>query len=152
MTTRKIPKDAFEYYVSLGPSRSYQLTAEHYEVSKRAVTKHAGREGWADRLSKIEEKARAKSDDKLVESLGEMRDRHLMTVKAMHARALVALKQYPLNSGMEAMRGAELAIKLERLIVGEPSERTTVDVAAVTKREVERWLELPEGADGKDNQ
>ena len=58
----KIPSDAFEYYVSLGPGRSYRSVAEHYEVTKRAVTKHAAREGWAERLDKIEQEAREGSD------------------------------------------------------------------------------------------
>jgi len=43
---RKIPADAFDYYASLGPDRSYRAVAERYGVSKRAVTKHAAAEGW----------------------------------------------------------------------------------------------------------
>ncbi len=34
----KIPPDALEYYLVLGPDRSYQKVADHYGVSKRAVT------------------------------------------------------------------------------------------------------------------
>ena len=97
--TGKIPSDAFEYYVSLGPGRSYRAVAEHYEVTKRAVTKHAGREGWAERLDKIEQEARDDSDMRLIEVLRETHERHLKTVRAMQARALAALKQYPLASG-----------------------------------------------------
>ena len=70
---RKIPSDAFEFYVSLGPSRSYQAVADHYDVTKRAVTQCATREGWAERLSKLEREAREKSDQKLGESMEEMR-------------------------------------------------------------------------------
>ncbi len=81
----------------------------------------------------------------LVEVLRETHDRHLKTVRFMQARALTALKQFPLTNGMEAMRATELAIKLERLIVGEPSERTET-VELVTKREMERWL-VPAGED-----
>ena len=141
----KIPSDAFEYYVSLGPGRSYRSVAEHYEVTKRAITKHAAREGWSERLDNIEQEAREESDMRLVEVLRETHDRHLKTVRFMQARALTALKQFPLTNGMEAMRATELAIKLERLIVGEPSERTET-VELVTKREMERWL-VPAGED-----
>ena len=42
----KIPPDALEYYLGLGPDRSYQKVADHYGVSKRAVTKLAARERW----------------------------------------------------------------------------------------------------------
>ena len=38
---RKIPPDAFAYYFSLGPNRSYLAVAKHFGVSKQAVTKLA---------------------------------------------------------------------------------------------------------------
>jgi hypothetical protein len=41
---------------------------------------------------------------------------------------------------MESIRAAELAIKLERLIAGESSERTEISVAEVVQRETQRWL------------
>ena len=145
--TRKIPDDAFERYVALGPGRSYRLLAQSLGVSKRGITKHAAQERWAERLGKIEQEARVKSDEKLVDVLGEARERHLKTVRAMQARALDALRKYPLNSGMEAVKAAELAIKLERIIVGEPSERTSVDIADVTRKEMERWLTTRDDSD-----
>ena len=52
----------------------------------------------------------------------------------------LALQQYPLSSGMEAMRAAEMVIKLERLIFGEPSERTAVSVEDTIRSEYERWM------------
>ncbi len=134
--TRKIPPDAFEYYVSLGPTRSYHTVAERYEVTTRAVTKCAARERWSERLVKIEQDARERCDRKLGDVFEEARERHLMTLKAMHARALTALKQYPLSSGMDAMRAAEMVIKLERLVMGEASERTEMTIEEVTKREL----------------
>ena len=149
--TRKIPPEAFEYYVGLGQDRSYRTVAEHYSVTTRAIAKCAARENWVERLEKIEAEGRSSADAKLaskvekrqeerLDASGEMEDRHLKTVKAMHARALTALKQYPLNSGMEAMRAAEMCIKLERLIMGEASERTEMSVEEITKREMGRWL------------
>jgi hypothetical protein len=121
---RKIPADAFEHYVALGPQRSHQAVAEHYGVSKRAVSKCAVREGWSERLARIEKESRERSDERIGNALDEMRERHLKTLRAMNVRALAALKQFPLESGMEAMRAAEMAIKLERLVLGEPTERT----------------------------
>ncbi len=54
----KIPPDAFEYYLGLGPGRSYGAVAEEYGVTKRAVTKLAARENWQQRIHKIERKPR----------------------------------------------------------------------------------------------
>ena len=75
----KIPPDAFEFYVALGPDRSYQRVADHYDVSKRGVAKHAGRESWPSRLDRIEREVRERSEEKLVESLEKMRTRHLVS-------------------------------------------------------------------------
>ena len=145
----KIPPEAFDFYVSLGPSRSYQAVAAEYGVTKRAVVKFASREGWTDRLQSIQAESRAKGDQRIVESLEEMRERHLMTLKVMNARAVAALKQYPLSSAMEAMRAAEMVIKLERLIVGDPGERTALSVEEITRREMENWLEGGDEADAE---
>ena len=145
--TRKIPSDAFDCYVSMGEGRSYEKVASKYGVSKRAITDCAKREKWAERLDNIEEESRRKSDEKLVEAIQEMRERHLRTIKAMNGRALEAMREYPLASGMEAMKAAEMAIKLERLIAGEPTERTA-SVEEITRREVQSLLVVEETDDG----
>ena len=49
--TKRIPDDAFSFYASLGPTRSYQAVADRYWVSKRAVVKHAAKEKWAEQSS-----------------------------------------------------------------------------------------------------
>ena len=54
----KIPPDALQYYLGLGLDRSYQKVADHYGVSKRAVTKLAARERWQDKVIELERKAR----------------------------------------------------------------------------------------------
>ena len=138
--SQKIGPDGFKFYVSLGPGRSYKAVADHYGVTKRAVTKRAASEGWQQRLDAIEQQAREREDKELVEVVSEMRERHLITARAIQNRALAAIKAYPLTSGMEAVRAAELAIKLERIIVGEPSERTAMSVEEVTKREIQDLL------------
>lgn len=147
---RKIPEDAFEQYVAMGVERSYQALADACGVTKRAVTKLAAKDGWSARLSKIEREVREKGDQKMVESIEEIRSRHLKTLKAMNARAISALQQYPLNSAMEAMRAAEMVIKLERLIVGEPSQRTEMTVEEVTRREMHALLEVADDEPDED--
>ena len=58
----------------------------------------------------------------------------------MNARALEALKTYPLRTGWDGIRAAEAAVKLERLIIGEPTDRSAVSVESVVRREYERWM------------
>ena len=64
MGQRRLPPEAFETYVSLGPGRSYAKVAEEYGVSKRTVTRAADHENWQERLAAVEARARAQADEK----------------------------------------------------------------------------------------
>ena len=48
--TNKLPTEAYEYYIAIGPKRSYSAVAKRYGVSKRSVTKRARRDKWQDRV------------------------------------------------------------------------------------------------------
>lgn len=133
----KIPGDAFDFYVGLGPTRSYQAVADRYGVTKRAVVKYSSKDRWTERLREVHEKARAESDKSLADELVEVRDRHKKMLRAMATRALTGLKDYPLRSGIEAIRAAELVIKLERIIHGDPTDRGEDSLEAITKREIQ---------------
>jgi hypothetical protein len=128
MPRRKLGDEAFAYWVSLGAGRSYQPVADYCKVVKRTVVSAAKRDNWVERLAKIEREAQAKADLKLQESVEAVKIRHSKMLRAMAARAAKALQDYPLNSGMEAIKAAEIVIKLERIIAGEPSERTAIDI------------------------
>ncbi len=136
----KIPPDAFEYYLGLGPGRSYGSVAEEYSVTKRAVTKLAARGKWQERILEIERKARRASDDKAAETLEQMNDRHLKSLRVIQGKALEALKAMPLNTAMEGARCLDLGIKQERVIRGEPSDRSALTVEEKIRSEYENWL------------
>ena len=149
---RKIPPEAFEHYYGMGPGRSYQAVADHYGVTKRAVTDFASREGWTERLDAIEQEARERSDKRIVESLDEMNERHLKLVRVVQAKALEALKSMPIHSAMEAARALDMTIKQERVIRGEPGDRSAVSVENVIRREYERWMTDGDGDDVEDTE
>lgn len=142
---RRLTSDAFTYYVSLGPARSYQAVAEKYGVTKRAVTKAAAREDWAKRIAAIEEEARKTTDAKLAGDLAEMNLRHRKILTAMAARAAKALQEFPLTNGMDGIKAAALVIKMERLLAGEPTDRSAVDIEEVTRRELKELLVVRAG-------
>ncbi len=147
--TRKIPPDAFSYYVGLGLDRSYQALADHYAVSKQAVVKAAKRDRWQERLVEIERKAQEGADQRAVDNLEAMNGRHLKTLQAIQARALEALRTMPLASAMEAVRALDMCITKERLVRGEPSDRTAVSVEDAIRREYDRWM-VPKDSTGED--
>ena len=136
----KIPQEAFDAYFGLGPGRSYQVIADRLGVTKRSVTKFAAKHQWQERVAEIEARARAATEQKAVESLEAMNDRHLKTLRAIQARALEVLKEKPLQTAMDAVRALGIAIREGRLIRGEPSIRTAHSVEEVIRREFSSWM------------
>ena len=114
----RIPPEAFEHYRALGPGRSYAAVAAHYGVSVRGVTKRALKENWQGRLATIEREAQRKQDERAVEDLQAVNERHLKTARAVLARGLEALRSLPLTTAVTAVRAIESAVKLERLVLG----------------------------------
>ena len=145
----RIPEDGFAFYYSLGPERSLRAVAEEYGVSKQAVAKVAKRENWQERVRAIDAEAKEKVDRQLAETVEEMNLKHLKFLKVVQAKALEALKAMPLSSAMEGIRGLEMAIRQERLIRGEPTDRDELSIAEVVERESRRWLrEMEDGSEG----
>ena len=147
MARRKLPVDAFEHYFALGHERSYRAVADHYRVSKTAVANLAEREKWQAQVIARERQAREALEQKSVETLEQMNERHIKLCKLIQKKALDALRSMPISAAMEAVRAMDLSIKQERLVRGEPTDRNAVDVEQVIKREYERWLEPVEDED-----
>ena len=127
----------------LGPDRSYQAVADHFRVDKKTVTRHAAADDWQGRLAKVEAEARSRTEEHLIENLESVNRRHLQTLRVIQGKALDALKRLPLSTAMDAVRSLDLAIKQERLIRGEPSERTAVSIEDTIRREYRRWMTDP---------
>lgn len=137
---RRIPTEAFEYYAGLGAGRSYQAVAVKFGVSKTAIVNLAEKEHWQARLENVEREAQQRSDARAVESIEAMNERHMRMLKVIQGKALESLKTMPIDSAINAVRALDLSIRQERLIRGEPSERTAVSVEDVIRREYQRWL------------
>ena len=148
--SRRIPEDAFALYYSLGPDRSYQSVAGEYGVSKQAVAKLAKKENWLHRVRAIDADAQQKVDQHIAETVEDMHTRHLKMLKIVQAKGLEALKTMPLSSAMEAVRAIDMTIKQERLIRGEPTDRSAVSVEDTIRREYENWMAGEEEVDGDD--
>ncbi len=63
MAAKKLPINAFEYFVGLGNKRRYCDVAEHYEVSAKTVSRMAAKEKWKERLERISETALKKAEE-----------------------------------------------------------------------------------------
>ena len=122
--------------------------AEHYSVSKRAVSNMAERENWQSRLADLERKARDKADEKALETLDEMNGRHLKVLRFIQSKAIETLKAMPIESAMDAVRAYGQTLDRERTIRGEPSERSAVSLEEICRREYAAWLKPVEESDG----
>ena len=110
---RKLPVDSFEFYFSLGVKRSYQAVAEKYGVAKKTVAAAATREKWQERIVERERKSLAQMEQKAVETLAAMRDRHLRMLEAMQRKALETLKAMPMQTAYQAVRTLIATIEQE---------------------------------------
>ena len=138
--SRKLPPNAFAYYLELGVGRSYEAVAKQFGCSKRTVTNHARTDGWQERLAEAERARTKKAEEKAVETLDAMDDRQLKVLRFIQVKSIEALKSMPLDSAMDAVKAFTLSIEKERLIRGKPSERTAIDIEKKIREEHERWL------------
>lgn len=136
---RKIPSNAFEVYVGMGPERSYRAVAAKFGCTKQAVTKKAGKEKWQERLDDMEAEARRMSDKRVIKTMRDLSDKQLKLWQLVESRALQALRDHSLGSAMDAAKALDLATKNMRLILGEATERTE-NVEQVIRREFDRFL------------
>ncbi len=117
--TRRIPADAFDYYFVLGSDRSYQKVADHYGVTKRAVTKRATRDRWQERVVYIERRASEGAMRKAIETTEARKLRISKALRFLMSEGLQGLKKFPISSAKDAMRALVASINLELSICGD---------------------------------
>jgi len=147
----RLPPEAFDCYVALGPDRSYDVVAQKYGVSKATVVRHAEKHKWQERLRDAERAARDEANKKAVDTLQSVKDRQLQEARILEHRALEALKTLPPEKAAKAAMMLQIAWRHELLLLGEPSERTELTIEEVTQREIQTLLRRVEVADGEDD-
>ena len=147
---KRLPPEAFSFYVALGPERSYDAVARKYGVSKVTVVSRASKERWQERLREAEEEARKEANRKAVDTLHEVKTRQLQEARILEHRALEALRTLPPEKAVKAAVMLQIAWRQELLLLGEATERSELSVEEVTKREIETLLRRVEVDDGED--
>ena len=137
----KLPRESFEEYIAMGVSRSYQAIAEHYGVSKVAVTNRARSEKWQERLVALEEQARERFTREAQDEMNVVRARQLKAARALQAKALEMLRDLKPERAIKAATALKIGWMHELLLLGEPTERQD-SVEEVTRREVHQLLVL----------
>lgn len=129
-------EEAFSFYVSSGPRRSYGSVARRFGVSDSAVRKHAKKEAWNGRVKRIERESRQRAERAMVRDRGE----RLADVVRV-ADASVVRYAAQLREGSSTVRGADIAqlYRLAALLEGEATER--VDLVDL-RQELRRFAEV----------
>lgn len=138
---KKLPDDAYAYYLALGARRSHQAVARHFNVDKKTVTNRAVQEKWKEKIDEHDRTERERLERKAAESLEAMNDRHLKLISFVQAKSIETLKAMPLDSAIDAVRALSIAIEKERVIRGEPTQRTAIDIERRIREEHERYEE-----------
>ncbi len=136
---KKLPDDAFSVYLAMGVRRSHQAVADRFGVDKKTVTNRAMKEGWKQRIDDHERAERERLERNAAESVATMNDRHLKLISFIQGRAIETLKAVPLDTAINAVKALSIAIDKERVIRGEPTQRSTIDLERKLRDEHDRW-------------
>lgn len=147
MNERKLPADAFQYYLGLGTGRAYSAVAKHYGVAKGTVVNRAKAEGWQARITEMERAAREQVQRDAQNEMVAVRERQLKGARALQAKALEALRDLPPERAIRAASALNVAWKHELLLLGEATDRNATVVEEVTKREMHALLMKDEEED-----
>ncbi len=127
----KIPdEEAFRLYMEL---RSYRAVALKFQVTKRAIVKHARKWNWQQRIAEIQAQARADIVRDAAETPEDVDGRHLRILKAIESRALESLRALPIRTTFDAIRALVLSIRQERDLLGFDKARADDPQPAITE-------------------
>lgn len=113
---KKLPDVAFATYVRMGESRSHRRIALEFGVTKRAVTKRARRERWAERLRAIEAASRAEEDREHARAIAESLVMLRRALIDFVPRFLESLEKRPCRTASERCQEARLVLAFARYL------------------------------------
>lgn len=140
----KLPASAFDFYWRLGPKRTIAAVAEEYDCSREAVENRAEWDQWRERLTAIERGVVDGIQRAAIREVLDMNERHLEAVRTIQRQALLQLQKKPIDNTPDALRALDMALKHERLVLGQPTEHTQIGIGDVIKRELADWVEYEE--------
>jgi predicted transcriptional regulator len=144
----KSHQEAFEYYASLGPGRTYRQVAEKLGVSLPTVKRWAKENSWISRVDEREAQIARHVADRAFESEAEDMERKRKLVKAAFIRLGQAIAQGKIKMQLSDL---DRMIRLDALLQGKPDGvLTSVIQGAKTVDEFRYLMEMtpPDVIDG----
>ncbi len=91
-------------------------------------------------MAEIERSALKAAQEKARSEVEATYQRHMKALRMVFAKGVGALNAMVIDSPADAMRAIQLAIREERVALGEPTDRTAVSIEDTITREYARWM------------
>lgn len=142
---RETPKQwqAFVIYRDMGNDRSLQQTADALDLkTKSNLEKWSVKNDWIVRSAAWDERRDEKNQEKRLDAVEEMAERHAEVAKSLIAKVIervATLKPEELQPG-QCSHWLDVAVKIERLSRGAPTAVTRTETDEAEKDEARRVL------------
>lgn len=124
-------REAFEYYYSLGPTRSLPQVARQYSVSVAAVKKWSKAFNWQERVEQRDIENARRLEEKTNETIVAAKANYRKIIKAAIGRWVKRFQGGEID--VESVWDLERLVKLDLLLIGEPTDRSEHE-SRVTER------------------
>jgi hypothetical protein len=131
--------EAFEYFYSLGDSRSLRAVAEKFTISETSAKLWARSFGWDDRVTQRDIEAAKKLEKKTMTTVVNEKANYRKIIRAAVGDFVARLKEGQVK--IETVAEFEKLVKLDLLLMGENTEKTEV-TGAVNVNENEEKKEI----------
>lgn len=139
MTETLRHKDAFEFYYALGEKRSYKQVAERFGTSKTTVYNWANRYNWAERIEQRDIEIARQLEQKTNTTITNEKARYRTIIKRAIHQFAKKLDQGDVD--ISSVNDLDKLIKLDLLLMGEPTERTDGKVNNQYEYDIKQQIE-----------
>ena len=161
-STRERAELIFHVYYQQGPDRSLKrlhrdLEAMGVSISPATLKRYSKKYGWQKRIRNLDDEARQQQNQRGVEDVLDMNDRHTQVARALQGAGVSALQRLLADDSRlgnlkasDITRLVDLGIKAERKAVGASSDRREITLETwndVTTGVVQLYREINEEPD-----
>jgi hypothetical protein len=87
-------------------------------INKNTLMNRSWNQGWTEKRKRFKQRVRAKTEDKVIDTMAEMNIRHIKMYKILQAKSLTALSKTDITRATDAGELLDKAIRGERQILG----------------------------------
>lgn len=140
-------QDAFDFYRSLGPRRSYRKVAEQFDVSVSAVKLWAKKHNWQDRIREHDANEARHKADRILQSADDEIDRNLKIVRVALMKVAKAIAEGRVKIQMGDL---DRLVRLEGYLGEQRSQHHPDDLSKLSDDELNERIRVLHARMGKE--